>query len=61
MCENTVEQYVERGFEVKTYQSRCGTTGWHGQRLECDQCEQTSPPQSWGDKPYGEIYGYDDY
>lgn len=39
MCNNLVTQYVERGFECKPVEIKCGNTGIYGQRVICDKCE----------------------
>lgn len=42
MCENKVIQYVPRGYDYRAVESRCGSTGIHGQRLLCDACQSNS-------------------
>lgn len=41
MCDNVVYQYVEHGFGHREVESKCGTTGIHGELLLCDSCEHT--------------------
>lgn len=39
MCDNTVIQYVERGFDVVEVELRCGSTGVRGDALWCEECK----------------------
>jgi len=39
-CTNTVTQYVPRGYDYKAVESPCGSTGIHGERLQCESCER---------------------
>ena len=70
-CKNTVIQFVERGYGYKEVESRCGTTGVHGQLLICDECMDkltAQYPQGWHTTPgdlckhrtyVGDAYGAD--
>ena len=35
MCDNVVTRYTPKGREVPL---RCGRTGFHGERIICDEC-----------------------
>lgn len=53
-CQNTVTQYVPRGYGYRAVETRCGSTGIHGQRLQCDDCERRAAaanPQGWRNAP----------
>ena len=39
MCNNLVTQYVERGFDCKPVEIKCGNTGIYAQRVLCTKCE----------------------
>jgi len=41
MCDNIVYQYVPCGYDYREVESKCGTTGIHGELLLCDKCEHT--------------------
>ena len=43
MCDNTVIQNVPTKYDYKQVESRCGTTGIHGQQLQCERCEGKRP------------------
>lgn len=39
MCNNTLIQYVPKGWDYKGIKMRCGSTSIHGTALYCEQCE----------------------
>jgi hypothetical protein len=44
--DNLVTQYVERGFDYKPVEIKCGNTGVHGQRALCDKCQNDTELQN---------------
>lgn len=54
MCNNTVTQYVPKGWGYKGVEMKCGNTGIHGNVLLCEQCENKQSrqyPQGWRHSP----------
>lgn len=58
-CENMVGQnYYRDGAVAASYiELRCGSTGVHGQPLQCDECQQRDPYryECRHGVPYGDV------
>jgi hypothetical protein len=39
MCDNRVPYIVPSGYDYKTLDYKCGSTGIHGEAVMCDECE----------------------
>jgi hypothetical protein len=53
-CEGKVIQMVPRGYGYKEITLPCGSTGIHGEQLQCDACldrMEKQYPQGWRDVP----------
>lgn len=59
MCNNTVEQYVPRGYDYVAVTMKCGNTSIHGTTLYCDSCESINARQ--GHKKHECKHGIDLY
>ena len=62
-CKNLVSQFVPRGYGYREVKSPCGSTGIHGERLMCKECEEKFAkefPQGWQYSP-GDICKHGTY
>lgn len=62
-CQNKVDQFVQRGWEIRKIEMRCGSTSVHGDVLLCPSCEwaaRRNYPQGWRYTP-GDICKHGNY
>jgi hypothetical protein len=63
MCKNSAVQYITHGYGYREVETRCGSTGMHGQVLLCDECMEKAEqdhPQGWRNVP-GDICEHGTY
>jgi len=63
MCDNKVIQFIPRGYGYREVESKCGSTGFNGEALMCDECfEKYSKeyPQGWKEVP-GDVCKHGNY
>lgn len=60
MCENITEQLVPSGYDYKAVKIKCGMTGYYGEPVYCEECEN-NPPITIRDKYPEMAEPYDEY